>query len=64
MMRVTSCVRRAQRGTNVRDFWDAGIYAQRVGNPFARRHKFYRKVATIYRVFCNKGARLSARAKD
>jgi hypothetical protein len=30
-------------------FWDAGIYARRVGNPFARRPNFYRKVATIPR---------------
>jgi hypothetical protein len=29
--------------------WDARIYASRVGNPFARRHNFYRKVATIRR---------------
>jgi hypothetical protein len=34
-------------------FWDAGIYARRVGNPFARRHNFYRKVATIRRQFGN-----------
>jgi hypothetical protein len=25
------------------------IYARRIGNPFARRHNFYRKVATIRR---------------
>jgi hypothetical protein len=29
--------------------WDARIYALRVGNPFARRRNFYRKVATIRR---------------
>jgi hypothetical protein len=29
--------------------WDARIYASHVGNPFARRHNFYRKVATIPR---------------
>jgi hypothetical protein len=28
---------------------DARIYASPVGNPFARRHNFYRKVATIRR---------------
>src|SRR4051812_12218468 len=28
---------------------DARIYAPPVGNPFARRHNFYRKVATIPR---------------
>jgi hypothetical protein len=30
-------------------FWDGRIYACRVGNPFARRDNFYRKVATIRR---------------
>jgi hypothetical protein len=29
--------------------WDARIYASRVGNPFARRPNFYRKVTTIRR---------------
>jgi hypothetical protein len=33
--------------------WDARIYASHVGNPFARRHNFYRKVATIPRQSCN-----------
>jgi hypothetical protein len=33
--------------------WDARIYACRVGNPFARRPNFYRKVATIRRQFGN-----------
>jgi hypothetical protein len=39
--------------------WDARIYACRVGNPFARRPNFYRKVATIPRQFGNEqgGAR-------
>jgi hypothetical protein len=36
-----------------RGLWDARIYARRVGNPFARRHNFSRKVATIRRYFCN-----------
>jgi hypothetical protein len=29
--------------------WDARIYARRIGNPFARRPNFYRKVTTIRR---------------
>jgi hypothetical protein len=33
--------------------WDARIYASPVGNPFARRPNFYRKVATIRRQFGN-----------
>src|ERR1700756_4518685 len=33
----------------LRDLWDARIYASHLGNPFARRHNFYRKVATIPR---------------
>jgi hypothetical protein len=45
-----SCfVSRSLRGTNLRGFWDARIYAFPVGNPFARRHNFYRKVAAIRR---------------
>jgi hypothetical protein len=41
--------------------WDARIYAPPVGNPFARRHNFYRKVATIPRQSGNEkgGAGLS-----
>jgi hypothetical protein len=41
--------------------WDARIYALRVGNPFARRPNFYRKVATIRRQFGNEkgGGRLA-----
>jgi hypothetical protein len=34
---------------NFNGLWDARIYARRVGNPFARRPNFYRKVATIPR---------------
>jgi hypothetical protein len=41
--------------------WDARIYALPVGNPFARRPNFYRKVATIRRQFGNeKGGAKSA----
>jgi hypothetical protein len=41
--------------------WDARIYAPPVGNPFARRPNFYRKVATIRRQSGNeKGAPKSA----
>jgi hypothetical protein len=40
--------------------WDARIYALPVGNPFARRPNFYRKVATIRRQSGNEkgGARI------
>jgi hypothetical protein len=50
MGRVTSlfCLAFAARN-QFQGLWDARIYACRVGNPFARRHNFYRKVATIRR---------------
>jgi hypothetical protein len=38
-----------QRWNTFRKSGMARIYASRVGNPFARRHNFYRKVATIRR---------------
>jgi hypothetical protein len=62
-----SCfVSRSRRGTNLSEVWDARIYASPVGNPFARRYNFYRKVATIPRQFGNEqgGGRHDCRAPD
>jgi hypothetical protein len=42
--------------------WDARIYAPPVGNPFARRPNFYRKVTTIRRQSGNEKG--GARAPD
>jgi hypothetical protein len=50
MRRVTSLFCLAFPARNqFHELWDARIYASPVGNPFARRHNFYRKVATIRR---------------
>jgi hypothetical protein len=40
--------------------WDARIYACRIGNPFARRRNFYRKVTTIRRQSGNEKGGLAA----
>jgi hypothetical protein len=54
MGRVTSLFCLAFPARNqFQGLWDARIYASHLGNPFARRHNFYRKVATIRRQFGN-----------
>src|ERR1700709_1169317 len=65
MGRVTSLFCLAFPARNqFQGLWDARIYALPVGNPFARRHNFYRKVATIRRQSGNEKGGARSRSPD